>query len=52
MIPNVDVYYNYVPGTGGEDQHDKQGEQNGQPSATHGERYAGFQIHINMPAHE
>ena len=52
MIPNVDIYYNYVPGTGGEDHYDKQGEQNGQPSATHGERYAGFQIHTSMPTSE
>ena len=52
MIPNVDIHYNYVPGTGGEDHHDKQGEKNRQPSATHNERYAGFQIHTNMPTRD
>ena len=49
MIPNVDIHRYYVPGTRGEGQHDEQREQNGQPSATHNARYAGLQIHLNMP---
>ena len=38
MIPNVDIHFDQVPGTGGEDQRDEQGDHYRQPSATHGER--------------
>ena len=51
MIPNVDIDLHYVHGTRGEGQHDNHREQNGQPSPTHDVRYAGFQIHINLPTY-
>ena len=51
MIPNVDVHFNYVSGARGEDQHDNHGEQDGQPPATHDERYGGVQIHVDMLTH-
>ena len=49
MIPKIDVDLYYVHGARSEGQYDNQREQEGQPSATHNQRYAGFQIHINMP---
>ena len=47
VIPNVDVHFDDASGTCGEGRHDKQGEQDGQPSPAHGERYAGFQVHVD-----
>ena len=50
MIPDVDVDFDDAPGAGGKRQHEDHGKQDGQPSATHDERYALIQIHIVTPA--
>ena len=49
VIPDIDVDDNYVPGSRCESQYDNRGEQDGQPPATHDERYAGLDTHADMP---
>ena len=49
VIADVDIHFDDAPGARGEDRHDKQRQQDGQPAAAHYERHKGVQIHIDMP---